>query len=110
MSPVREQGGAFAAACRRVAEMIDDALTKKPPALGEEVDEIERAVVRLRDGLIDRLRAATPGNGTSELRAALDRVNTALSLVVGVEYPLGGIHRQLLEQARDTLRAVPAEG
>ena len=96
---------ALAEGCRRAARMLDGAIAKPPRELGEEVDEVERAVVRLRDGLIDRLRAADTAD-TADLRAALETINVSLSLIVGVEYSLGGIHRTLLAQARDTLRTI----
>ncbi|MGN6699356.1 MAG: hypothetical protein ACTHMR_14470 [Thermomicrobiales bacterium] len=90
--------------------MITAALQQQPPQLGQEVDEIERTIVRLRDALIARLRQEqVSGADTARTRRALDPVNTALSLVVGVEYPAGGIQRKLLEQAGTALATVPAE-
>jgi hypothetical protein len=90
--------------------MITAALQQQPPRLGQEVDEIERTIVYLRDALIARLRQEqASGADTARTRRALDPVNTALSLVVGVEYPAGGIHRKMLEQAGAALAAVPAE-
>jgi hypothetical protein len=92
-----------------VAE-LERALRLPPRELGEEVDEAERTVVRLRDCLIDRLRQDSATAEAPRWRAALDRVNAALSLIVGVEYPAAGLQRKSLEQARDTLKAVLAEG
>jgi HPt (histidine-containing phosphotransfer) domain-containing protein len=96
--------------CRQVAQLLDDALKQRPQELGEEVDQAERMVARLRDGLIDRLRAHPGVPDAARTRAALDRLNVALSLIVGVEYPAGGIQRELIEQASDTLRAVADRG
>jgi hypothetical protein len=96
--------------CAQAQVMIAAALQQQPPRFGQEVDEIERTIVRLRDALIARLRQEqAAGADTARTRRALDPVNTALSLVVGVEYPAGGIHRKLLEQAATVLGAVPAE-
>jgi hypothetical protein len=77
--------------------------------LRAEVDEVERAVVAVRDHLIQRLRQ-TPRTPDPALRRALDQVNVALSLVVGIEYPVGSVQRDLIEQARATLTALLAEG
>jgi hypothetical protein len=63
-------------------------------------------VAALRDGLIARWRES-PGEQVS---ASLDRVNVALSLVIGLEYPMGGLQRQMLEQARSVLEAARTEG
>ena len=75
-------------------------MQKSPTELKEEVDVAERAVAALRDELIDLVRAAPePG-----LSAALERVNVALTLVVGLEYPMGGLQRNMLDEARATLQ------
>jgi flagellar motility protein MotE (MotC chaperone) len=87
--------------------LLDDALRLPPAQLGQEVDEAEREIARLRDALIAQLRAHQAANET-ELRSTLDRVNAALSLVVSVEYPSAGIQRSALEQARDTLARIAA--
>jgi hypothetical protein len=39
------------------------------------------------------------------VRHTLDGVNVALSLIVGLEYPMGAIPRKMLENARATLQA-----
>jgi hypothetical protein len=84
--------------------LLQDALRKPPTELKSEVDDAERAVVALRDELIERLRQAP----TDAVRAALEQVNVSLSLIVGLEYPLGGLQRQMLDQARTALeRAIP---
>ncbi|MDQ6670871.1 MAG: hypothetical protein M3069_09000 [Chloroflexota bacterium] len=77
-----------------------DAASAMPPAdLKAEVDSAEQVIVALRDLLIDRLRS-TP---SPAVRDALDRVNAAASLVVGLEYPMGGLQRTMLEDARTVL-------
>lgn len=82
---------------------LEDALARPPEQLGEEVDRVERDLAALRDDLIAELR-------TSGRRAGLDQVNAVLSLVVGLEYPAAGIQRNLIEQARDALRALVDSG
>jgi hypothetical protein len=88
---------------RSSVALLDHALGLPPAQLGQEVDEAEREIAQLRDVLIAELRA-----GQSAVREPLDRVNAALSLLVGVEYPAAGIQRDALKQARDTLAAIAA--
>jgi hypothetical protein len=76
-------------------------LQKPPVELKSEVDDAERAVVRLRDELIERWRSE-PQEPTGR---ALEQVNVALSLIVGLEYPMGGIERKLLEDAHHALQS-----
>ncbi|HEV7666061.1 MAG TPA: hypothetical protein VGQ62_21190 [Chloroflexota bacterium] len=90
---------------RAALELLDGALNRPPLELKAEVDDAERAVVALRDNLIDRCRQ-TENRPDSALRQALDQVNVALSLVVGIEYPVGGLQRALIQQARQVLAAL----
>lgn len=87
--------------CRQAIGLLDEALDKPPSELKAEVDGAERAVVALRDELIERWRVAPEGG----VRAALDNVNAVLSLVVGLEYPMGGLQREMLKQARSALQS-----
>jgi hypothetical protein len=88
--------------CAEAIHLLDDALEKPPAELRAEVDVAERKIATLRDELIERLRASSDG----QTRTALDKVNVALTLVVGLEYPMGGLQRKMLEQARTTLQEV----
>jgi hypothetical protein len=90
--------------CREAIRLVEEALGKPPAELKAEVDVAERTIACVRDELIERLRAAPD----PELRIALDNVNAALSLVVGIEYPLGGIQRDLLKQAHAALESALA--
>ena len=96
--------------CREAAAKLERARREQPARLSEDVDEAERAVAQLRDELIDRLRSERAPDRSARTRAALNSVNAALSLIVGVEYPAAGIQRSALAQARDTLRQVLEEG
>ena len=87
--------------CGDAIRLLSDALDKPPAELKAEVDVAERAVVAIRDALIERLRTAP----TDRARSNLERVNVALSLIVGLEYPMGGLDRSMLEQARSILQA-----
>jgi hypothetical protein len=93
---------------QRALQLLDDALRRPPRELKAEVDEAERAVVALRDQLIDRVRQSEDGPYPA-LRHALDQANVALSLVVGIEYPVGGLQRELIKQAHEVLAALPAD-
>lgn len=92
--------------CGDAIGLLDEALSKPPAELKAEVDQAERAVVALRDELIDRWRTAAE----AKVRKALDEVNAALSLIVGLEYPMGGLQRKMLEQARGALQSTLDSG
>jgi len=100
----------LAGLCRKAIELIEQAQQEQPRRLSEDVDESERAVVRLRDRLIGHLREDSASNGGARWHTALNHVNAALSLVVGIEYPAGGIQRDMLKQAADTLQALLDDG
>jgi hypothetical protein len=92
--------------CREVAGWLDAASKADPMPLQQELARAERAVARLRDGLIARLRAAPPTEDTARPRAALAQINVALSLIVGGEYPVGRIERRFVGDASGVLRGV----
>jgi hypothetical protein len=98
-------GAELQARCSQAIEALDRALGLPAGKVGEPVDEAERATVRVRDGLIERLRQDGDA-GDAKHRSALKQVNAALSLIVAVEYPLGGVHRKLIQQSRDALQKV----
>jgi hypothetical protein len=83
--------------CREAIRCLDRAMAELPAKLSEDVDEAERVLARVRDRLIELARRER------RRPVALDRVNVALSLVVGVEYPLGGLHRDVVRQAREVV-------
>jgi hypothetical protein len=101
-----EQSQPPADLCREAIARLKQARQEQPRHLSEDVDEAERAIVRLRDELIDRLRR----EGAARTREALKHVNAALSLVVGVEYPAAGIQRKLLDQASTALHELLESG
>ncbi len=96
--------------CRAAVHELDAGCALPPLELGEEVDAAERAVVRVRDGLIARLRTGGDDGDARRWRQALQRVNMALSLIVGVEYPSIGVRRKPLEQASAALKEVLDHG
>ena len=92
--------------CQRAIKALDEGI-KAPP--GQEVEPIgkaERTVNQLRDALIERLRQDPVEEDFAPLRANLENVNASLSLLVGVEFPAGAIHRKKLVEARRVLKRV----
>ena len=88
---------------------LDRLLEIEPHMRYQGVDGIERALVRLRDNLIDQLRQNKSPAETRRLRAKLDQANVAISLIMGVEYPAAGIQQQLLDQAYEVLKKMPKD-
>ena len=85
--------------CRAAIAAIDRALDDRPDKVYGDLADVVRALVQLRDHLV-----ATQGQGANIER--LVRCNTVLSLVIGAEYPLGGVRRDRIQQARDQLTAL----
>ncbi len=81
-----------------------DAVEKEPPLkLEEGMRDVELALVDLREHLIDAVHA--PGDDP-ELRAHLDQVNTAITLVIALEYPVSDLQRGKIKEARDVLKTL----
>lgn len=80
-------------------QAIENVLNTPPEKRYEVVDRGERALVRLRDALIEQSRQEQDGQRKTALCAALDQVNTAVSLMMGVEYPGSGIQEKPIRQA-----------
>ncbi len=85
---------------------IEENQKSNPSQLATEMGRAQNAISLLRNRLIDYYRAAgsTPH---SDLGRMLGKINMALSHIVGIEYPLSGIHRNLLEEAEKLLRELP---
>jgi len=96
------------AVCREAMSLLQKDMQLSPGELENEIDDAQRALVRLRDQLIERTRHGD----RSDWRPALVHVNTAISLVVAVEFPAAGVHAEYLKRARETLQraenALPA--
>ena len=89
---------------------LDQAAQAPVDQLKQETHVALEAAIRLRDALIQRLRAATAPEGRVGPRSALDQVNVAISLVTGVEYPIEKMDRQSIKQARGVLEGLVASG
>jgi hypothetical protein len=85
--------------CRAAIAAIDRALEDRPDKVYGDLADVVRALVQLRDHLI-----ATQSEGANIGR--LDRCNAVLSLVIGAEYPLEGVRRDRIQQARDQLASL----
>jgi hypothetical protein len=96
--------GPFAEQCQAAVASLDRLLEASPYPSFQELDLTERVIVRLRDGLIERLRQDNASAEAPRLRGLLEQANIAISAVVGVEYPAAGVRRELLEMARDALK------
>ena len=84
---------------RTILDKIEEALEKPPTKMKIEVDAVENRLVRLRDHLIaEHRRQADPQ--TFSQSPTLERINTALSLIVSIGYPGAGIYRDGLAEAR----------
>ncbi len=90
--------------CRKAAALLDRAKDEEPERLKEHLREAQRLTVGARDALIHALRTTT-GDANADRRQALDHVNASLSLMVGTEYPIAGLHRKALEHAHHLLLA-----
>jgi hypothetical protein len=80
------------------AALLDQLCGDGPPGTSECLGDVVTRLVHLRDQLIAARRANTPRG--EELR----RINAILSLVFGIEYPMGGRQWTRLCEARDALK------
>lgn len=91
-----------------VAQLAGDALARVDRLLRAEdaesefqdMSEVTRTVVKMRDELILRVRAEPEAAAS---RNRLDRVNAVLSVVASAEMPLLGIHWDRIKKSRDLL-------
>jgi hypothetical protein len=91
--------------CRSKAlSAIDTVLRERPQSLQPAVLELTRAVVALRDTLIEARRT-----GDATAKRELPHVNALLSLVVSIQYPMQGLHWDKLKQARDAFEKLATE-
>lgn len=100
------------AICSRAIACLHQAFDLPPERLKSKVDQAENLVVKLRNAMIDRLRAEQDGGRSlrpSRWRAPLDQVNMCLSLIAGVAYPGSKIHHNYVEDACRVLLEVRKE-
>lgn len=92
--------------CREALAALDRAVGPSPGEFKKQVDEAERATVRVRDELIGQLRGEPTRDQGRRWQRALERANVAVSLLVGLEYPAAGGQLQVLKDARYVLRGL----
>ena len=97
-----EDKHSFTKRCRQIAAKIERVATLHPRELLEQIDEIDRELVGVRDDLILHCRQQKVATGP--MQAQLEQVNVALSLVVAVEYPVTSIQRSVLKQSHEVLK------
>jgi len=90
-----------------VIEKINTHQNAEASRLESEMGPVQNEISLLRNRLIEYYREQNSPSTDSEIGQALSRVNTALSYVVGVEYPVSGIHRDLLSEAEKLLMDFP---
>ena len=83
---------------------VDAVLAGKSESPQAATVELTKAVVRLRDALIESLRA-----GDATAKRELDHTNSLLSLVVSIQYPMQGKQWEKLKDAREGLARLLAE-
>lgn len=101
-----EPGEVLSRLCHEALHAINRAADAPPTGLKRPIDEAERAAVRFRDELIDRLRGDHSKTQERQWRTVLDRVNSAISVLNALEYPAAGVQRELLQQVRKVFRGL----
>jgi hypothetical protein len=81
-----------------VLALLDRLCGDDPPRTNECAGEVVTRLVHLRNQLIDARRANIPCD------EELYRTNAILSSVFGVEFPISGLQRRRIREARDALK------
>ncbi len=87
-------------------QRLQDAKESGPGEIKSEGYLAEKSIVQLRNYLIERFREQ--GKGEVNVKESLEKANTALSLTVGLEFPLSGLKRKLIEDALKVLDQIKA--
>ena len=92
---------------REALQAIDKLLRDRPEKVGHDFSEATRLLCAWRDRLIEEWRKTQETSS----RRDLERVNAAISVIVGGQFPLGGVPWPEIEAVRhnlETLAARPA--
>ncbi len=92
--------------CQTAIAALDEGLEASAGQQAEPIARAERAVNQIRDEFIERLRHPAAGEDLSNDRENLERANISLSLIAGVEFPAGAVHKKKLRHARKVLKKV----
>jgi hypothetical protein len=109
IEPVPWDGRAFKESFEGTLALLEKLMQMQPLSFKREVYVVEQSIVQLRDSLIGRLRGLNASNEKTRLSEILNRVNIAVSLIVALEYPAGGIQQELLQQIYDFLKDAQLE-
>jgi hypothetical protein len=83
-----------------VLDCLSLAQDRKGVEMEEALRKAELNLIALRDRMIDQSRK---DQATRELKHDLDRVNTVLSVLTGIEYPIEGVVRGKIDEAKKAL-------
>ncbi len=95
-------GGMFDEALQEAVTALERALDAPPLQIIREGATAQRGAVLVRDELIRRVRQ----DADPRFKSALEQVNSAISLIAGIEYPSNFVRREVIEQARDVLKSL----
>ena len=90
-------------------DRLKEAYDLPPARLTYQVDLAEKAVVQLRDILIERFRDIQKPSEGKEFGKILEQVNLALSFITGIEYPAAGIRRSGIEETKKILEKLESD-
>lgn len=85
-----------------VLRALDKVLSDRPNKSGHDFSEATRCLTAWRERLAARWRQT----GADADRRRLDRVNAAISVIAGGQFPLGDIPWPLIAQARQDMAAL----
>ena len=87
---------------RKTIEGLNELQNKEPQELIARLREEELNLVALREMLIEVPRAQR----SPDQRARLEKINTALSLVIVLEYPISDLERDKIKDAVELLKSL----
>jgi hypothetical protein len=87
----------------KIVRTLEAARSKPVTELETGLDEAQLMVVDLRDEYIENLRREADNN---VIRRSLDQINMALSMIIGLEYPVGGFQREKIRRAEEVLKGI----
>jgi len=87
---------------RDVVHALDLLLAERPEKVGNDFSDAVRRLVAWREHLVLRWR----NTGAEGDRMCLERVNAAISVLVGGQFPLGPVPWSHIERARQDMAAL----
>ena len=90
----------------KAMKAIDKVVADKPERNGHDFSAAVCCLTELRERLLLQQRQAPPSR---EARDRIGRLNTVLSIIVGGEYPIGGVPWSHVESARGAFAQLLAD-